>query len=98
MQETQKVTDAKSTHTHSSGGLMAASRTGDEFPAESKDGKLTWFSIQGKDKQWYKADAVIDGNTVIVSNEKVSEPVAVRYAFAGNPAGCNLYNKAGLPI
>jgi len=27
----------------------------------------------------------------------VPEPVAVRYAWADNPAGCNLYNSAGLP-
>jgi hypothetical protein len=26
-----------------------------------------------------------------------TQPVAVRYAWADNPAGCNLYNGEGLP-
>lgn len=36
------------------------------------------------------AEATIDGDTV------VAQPVAVRYAWAGNP-NCNLANLAGLP-
>jgi len=43
------------------------------------------------------ADAVIDRDTVVVSSSEVGKPVAVRYAFQNNPAGCNLYNKEGLP-
>jgi len=43
------------------------------------------------------ADAVIDGDTVLVSSPKDAQPVAVRYAWAFNPAGCNLTNKSGLP-
>ncbi len=58
--------------------------------------KLTGFAIAGADKKFYWADARIDGDTVIVSCEKVAEPVAVRYAWADNPR-CNLYNRAGLP-
>jgi len=33
----------------------------------------------------------------VVSSPKVPQPVAVRYAWADNPEGCNLYNQAGLP-
>ncbi|HQQ86282.1 MAG TPA: hypothetical protein PKV46_10265 [Candidatus Marinimicrobia bacterium] len=29
--------------------------------------------------------------------DKIPNPVAVRYAWADNPAGANLYNKGGLP-
>jgi len=43
------------------------------------------------------SDAVIDGETVVASSDKVPEPVAVRYAFAHNPQGANLYNKDGFP-
>lgn len=56
----------------------------------------TGFSIAGEDKKFYWAKAVIDGNTIIVSNKNVVPPVAVRYAWAENP-DCNLYNKEGLP-
>jgi sialate O-acetylesterase len=43
------------------------------------------------------AEAVIDGFSVLVPCEAVPSPVAVRYAFSQNPAGCNLYNQEGLP-
>jgi len=39
---------------------------------------------------------VIDGNTVIISNAEIKEPVAVRYAWELFPL-CNLYNGADLP-
>lgn len=58
--------------------------------------KLAGFVVAGEDKTFYWADAVIDGNTVIVSSDKVPAPVSVRYDFAESPKG-NLYNKDGLP-
>lgn len=79
------------------GGLIVGEKEGLEPVKECKDKKLTWFAIAGADKKWYWADAVIDGDTVVVSSEKVKNPVAVRYAYTYNPEGCNLYNKAGLP-
>lgn len=57
---------------------------------------LQGFAIAGPDRQFVWADAIIDGASVVVSSESVSQPVAVRYAWANNPA-CNLYNGAGLP-
>jgi len=33
----------------------------------------------------------------VVSSAKVPDPVAVRYAWADNPLGCNLYNREGFP-
>lgn len=68
----------------------------------AKDGPLRQFSIAGTDGKFVRADAVIDsstkgGDTVVVSSPKVPNPVMVRYAWADNPAGCNLYNQAGLP-
>jgi sialate O-acetylesterase len=70
---------------HPGGGLVA------------KDGPLKQFAIAGADQKFVWADAAIDGDTVLVSNPGVTAPVAVRYAWAANPAGCNLYNQAGLP-
>ncbi len=63
----------------------------------TKDAKeLKGFAIAGKDKKFYWAKAIIEGNVVIVSCDKVAEPVAVRYAWADNPE-CNLINSVGLP-
>ncbi|MCU7552109.1 sialate O-acetylesterase [Chitinophagaceae bacterium LB-8] len=63
----------------------------------TKDGKeVTGFAIAGKDKQFYWAKAIIEGNEVVVYSDIVADPVAVRYAWADNPA-CNLVNAEGLP-
>jgi sialate O-acetylesterase len=64
---------------------------------KSKDNTpLTGFAIAGPDHQYHWADAVIEGDEVVVSSPEVQFPVAVRYAWADNPV-CNLYNGAGLP-
>ena len=57
---------------------------------------LRGFAIAGDDRKFVWATAEIDGDTVVVSSDKVQQPVAVRYAWADSPE-CNLYNKAGLP-
>lgn len=63
----------------------------------TKDGKeVTGFAIAGKDKQFYWAKAIVEGDHVIVYSDKVAEPVAVRYAWADDPE-CNLVNAEGLP-
>ncbi len=68
---------------HTGGGLVA------------KGGEpLKGFAVAGEDKKFFRADAKIEGDTVVVSCDKVTEPVAVRYAWADNPV-CNLYNKEG---
>ena len=63
----------------------------------SKNEPLKQFQIAGADKKFVWADAKIDGAKVIVSSPSIKQPVAVRYAWADNPEGCNLYNAAGLP-
>lgn len=67
------------------GGIMA------------KDGELKSFEIAGSDKKFYKAQAIIQKNQVIVWSDNVPNPLAVRYAWNINPEGCNLINSAGLP-
>ncbi|VGO16524.1 hypothetical protein PDESU_05115 [Pontiella desulfatans] len=63
----------------------------------SRDGEaLTHFTIAGKDKRFVDAEAVIDGDTVVVRAEGVSKPVAVRYGW-GNADMPNLSNQEGLP-
>jgi sialate O-acetylesterase len=58
---------------------------------------LMGFTICGKDRVFHKADAWIEGETVVVNAPKVvDEPIAVRYGWANHPI-CNLYNRAGLP-
>ncbi len=63
---------------------------------EARGGPLTHFEIAGEDQVYHPADAVIDGETVVVSAAKVTSPVAVRYAWS-NTAEPNLSNEEGLP-
>jgi sialate O-acetylesterase len=65
-------------------------------------GELKGFTIAGEDNRFVPAKALIDGKKLIVWSDSVSKPVAVRYGWADNPYGANLYNrdilfKDGLP-
>ena len=76
---------ARLTFAHVGGGLVA------------KGGpKLKGFAVAGEDKKFVWADAVIDGECLVVSSPDVPKPAAVRYNWANNPIG-NLFNKEGLP-
>jgi sialate O-acetylesterase len=72
--------------THTGSGLVAKG-----------GGDLAYFSVAGADGKFVWAKARIEGNNVVVWNEQVATPVTVRYAWADNPEGANLYNKEGLP-
>jgi sialate O-acetylesterase len=64
----------------------------------SNDGEpLNRFAIAGADKNFVWASAKIEGDKVIVWNDQIANPMYVRYAWADNPDGANLYNKEGLP-
>ena len=83
---------------HIGKGLIIGNKEGLE-PTEEVviDAKLERFAIAGKDKTWVWANAVIDGDTVLVSHPDVPVPAAVRYAYSANPLGANLYNREGFP-
>jgi sialate O-acetylesterase len=72
--------------TNVGGGLMAKG-----------GGPLKGFAVAGPDKKFVWAQARIEGNKVVVWNDQVPNPAVVRYAWADNPEGANLYNKEGLP-
>lgn len=76
--------------------ILTFSNTGSGLIA--KDGKpLAQFAIAGSDQKFVWANAVIENNKVVVSAPGIEHPVVVRYAWADNPEGANLYNKEGLP-
>jgi sialate O-acetylesterase len=69
---------------HADGGLVA------------KGGRLEGFSIAGRDRKWYPADARIQGDALLVSSPEVPHPTQVRYAWQADPPA-TLFNGAGLP-
>lgn len=54
------------------------------------------FEIAGSDQVFKPALATIEGSSILVWNNEVQAPVAVRYAFIPDPT-VNLVNKDGLP-
>jgi sialate O-acetylesterase len=60
------------------------------------DAPIRGFELAGADGRFSPASAQISGDEVQLVCAAVSEPCAVRYAFADNP-GANLENGAGLP-
>ncbi len=72
------------------------SHVGSGLVAKGDDG-LKQFAIAGADHKFVWAKAEIKNNKVIVWSDQVSNPVAVRYAWADDPEGANLFNKEGLP-
>lgn len=76
----------------------ADKQTDEKIKKESTDTSLPMeFEIAGSDKKFEKADAVIEGNSVILTSGKVKIPVYVRYAWGAYPEMPNLTDETGLP-
>jgi len=60
-------------------------------------GPIQGFAITGDNVTWHWADAVVDGNDVVLSSASVASPAAARYAWANRPTWANLVNAAGFP-
>jgi sialate O-acetylesterase len=64
----------------------------------TRDGHLPrQVAIAGPDRVFVWAECVLEGESLIVWHSQIPRPVAVRYAWADNPEGCNLVNAEGLP-
>ena len=81
---------------HVGGGLVIQKYSMPGAEDVGKDGKLVGFTIAGEDKVFHPATATIEDDTVVVTSEQVSKPVAVRYGWLNFPV-TNLANKAGIP-
>ena len=79
-------TEAKITFDHTGSGL-----------AIRDSNLLQGFFIAGEDSVFVQSNARIEKDQVIVWHNTVAKPVAVRYAWQGNPYKSNLINKEGLP-
>jgi sialate O-acetylesterase len=86
--QTLKTTGNKTTLTFAGVGSGLEAKGG---------GPLGGFTVAGADHKFVPAQARIEGTKVVVWSDQVAAPVAVRYGWADNPEGANLYNKEGLP-
>jgi len=76
---------------------LTFSQIGTGLLVKDKYGYLKGFEIAGSDQKFYYVKAWVEGNDIVVSCEAVTEPVAVRFAWADNPEDANLFNKEGFP-
>ncbi len=79
---------------HIGSGLIAREITIGEN--ELKSSSLQGFVICNDDKKFIPARARIKGNTIVLSSPKITNPIAVRYAWTGFPIA-NLGNKEEFP-
>jgi sialate O-acetylesterase len=73
---------------HVGSGLVAKDAVNDS---------VHWFSMAGSNETLYSADAILDGDSVVVWSDSVPEPTTIRYAWEYNPENTNLYNAEDLP-
>jgi sialate O-acetylesterase len=77
--------------------VLTFTHTGTGWWVKDKYGYIKGFEAAGADKKFYPAKAVIEGDKIIVYNETVLNPMAVRYNWADDASEGNLFNKDGFP-
>ena len=76
---------------------ISFSNTGSGLTLKDKSGALAGFEIAGEDQKFKKAKAFVEGNEVVVYNDEIVKPVAVRYNWADDAGAGNLFNKENFP-
>lgn len=77
--------------------ILSFDNIGTGLYTPDKYGYIRGFEMAGKDQVFHYAKAFIKGNTVVLFNEKVENPVAVHFGWMGDASDCNLFNKEGYP-
>lgn len=62
-----------------------------------RGGQIKYLAIAGADKKFVWTTAKVKQDRLMVDTDLVADPKWIRYAWADNPDGANLYNAAGLP-
>ncbi|MCF1422867.1 sialate O-acetylesterase [Mangrovimonas futianensis] len=70
----------------------------DGFKVKDEQGIPKGFEVAGADKKFVTAQVEIKNGKLLISNDSISNPVAVRYGWADDASACNVYNKAGFPM
>lgn len=61
-----------------------------------RDGDVEGFELAGDDGHFHPAEAILEGNTVVIRSPDVPLPRQLRYGWSGHPTA-TLINTAGLP-
>ena len=77
--------------------VVTFTNIGTGLMVNDKYGYVKGFEIAGGDKEFKYAKAFIEGNTIVIHNEDVKDPVAVRFGWADDASDNNLFNTEGFP-
>lgn len=77
--------------------IITFKNIGSGLMVKNKYAYVQGFAIAAAEGDFEWAQAYIDGDKIIVTCDKVKNPIAVRYNWGNNPDG-NLYNIEGLPV
>ena len=80
------------------GDKIEVTLTGKSMLIAKDQQSLRGFEIAGKDQVFYPATASIVNNKLVVTSDKVSQPVAVRYGWKADNSDLNLFTKELLPV
>ena len=77
--------------------IVSFTHIDDGLLVKDKYGYIRGFEIAGADKKFHFAKALVSDNKVLVFNDEVLQPVAVRYNWCDDASEGNLFNKALFP-
>lgn len=77
--------------------IVSFDNIGSGLTTPDKYGYLRGFEIAGADQVFHFARAYISENNVILENDKIANPLAIRFGWIGDASECNLFNKEGFP-
>jgi len=77
--------------------VLSFDNIGSGLYTPDKYGYIKGFEIAGKDQVFYYAKAYIKGNSVIVYNDTIENPIAVHFGWIGDASDNNLFNNEGFP-
>ncbi len=77
--------------------ILSFENLGSGLFTTGKNGYIKGFEIAAADSVFHFAKAIIKGNTIVLSSEKVSNPIAANFSWIGDATACNLFNKEGFP-
>lgn len=97
MPQVHKGPAYKAMQTKEGKAIITFNDIGSGLKVKDRYGYIKGFEVAGADRKFHYAKAYLAGDSVIISNEQVPEPLSVRYGWADDAGACNLYNIEGFP-
>ena len=78
--------------------FLSFTHTGNGWFVKDKYGYIKGFEIAGEDQKFQFAKAIIEGDKIVVFQDSIEHPVAVRYNWADDASEGNLFNNSYYPV